>query len=72
MRENHTTGGSMTATEIKHRMAVWSFNGSSCDCGYGLYDFRFDHVSRTAKAANDWCGLENAKMILHTNQQGAK
>lgn len=52
----------MTAAQIKSEMAVWSSNGNSYDCGYGLYDFRLHHTESDYRKAEHWCADENKKL----------
>ena len=52
----------MNPSEIKSAMAVFSWNGKSYECGFGLYDFRHDHNTATFKAAELWCATENRKL----------
>ena len=52
----------MNEAEIKSRMAVFSFNGKTYDCGFGLYDYRHDHTDRTCKAASKWCETRNREL----------
>ena len=59
---NQTESETMNPSEIKSAMAVFSWNGKSYECGFGLYDFRHDHNTATFKAAELWCATENRKL----------
>ena len=56
-----------TAEQLKSNMAVWSFNGKTYECGFGLYDFRLDHTTSSYTDAEKWCAEQNRKLARSCN-----